>query len=138
MHDDTTLVEASFNRVAPQAEALVKAFYDSLFARAPHLRPLFRGDQAEQRKKLISALVLAVGHLRKPAVLAPVLIGLGEKHANYGVEATHFEPVGAALLESLAAFDPQFDEATHAAWARVYGAIVGLMTQGLEKGRKAA
>lgn len=136
--DDRTLVEASFARVAPRAGPLVERFYQTLFRLAPAVRPMFPADLGGQQKKLVGALALAVGNLRKPEVLAPALVGLGERHAAYPIDEGHFAPVGAALLEALAAEDAQFDEATRAAWGRVYGQITSLMVQGLKQARARA
>ena len=56
-----SLVRASFAKVAPIAPAVAAMFYDRLFALYPALRPLFKGDMAEQGKKLMDMIGTAVG-----------------------------------------------------------------------------
>ena len=49
------LVRESFAKVAPIAPAAAAMFYDRLFVLDPALRPLFKGDMAEQGGKLMSS-----------------------------------------------------------------------------------
>ena len=58
--DQVRLVQSSFATLAPQAEAAATAFYDCLFALDPGLQRLFPGDMAEQRRKLMAALAVAL------------------------------------------------------------------------------
>ena len=55
------LVRDSFARVAPIAPAAAAMFHDRLFALDPALRPLFKGDRAEQGKNLMDMIGMAVG-----------------------------------------------------------------------------
>lgn len=55
------LVRNSFARVAPIAPAAAAMFYDRLFALDPALRPLFKGDMAEQGKKRMDMIGTTVG-----------------------------------------------------------------------------
>lgn len=116
------LVGASFSRVAQSVELFSRRFYERLFALSPGLRPLFPLDMSSQRDKLVGALQLSVQSLRVPEVLVPLLRDLGRRHAAYGVEARHFEPVGAALLGALqeiegSAWTPALAQAWQATWA---------------------
>src|SRR5215469_16974833 len=71
-------LETSFQRIAPQGEAFVTAFYERLFTRFPETRAFFAStDMKEQRKKLLGALALVIQNLRKPEVLTSALQGLG-------------------------------------------------------------
>jgi hemoglobin-like flavoprotein len=128
---DIELVEASFGRFASRGDTLVERFYARLFEANPGVRAMFPDDIALQKKKLLGALVLAVQNLRKPDVLAPVLVELGKKHVAYGAATAHFAPVGAALLGALDDVDPHFDAATRDAWARTYGTVTEIMTRGM-------
>lgn len=131
-------VEASFERVAPVAEALTTSFYEELFARRPDLRPLFPAELVAQRKKLAGAIGLAVGTLRKPAALVPVLRDLGRRHASYGVVSSHFEPVGGSLLVALAIHDPEWSADVRRAWVEVWTVLAYEMGLGLDEGLAAA
>lgn len=127
-------VEASFGRVAPVADALTTSFYEELFARRPDLRPLFPDELASQRKKLAGAIGLAVGTLRKPTALVPVLRDLGRRHAAYGVVSSHFEPVGGALLVALAMHDPEWNGDVRRSWVEVWTVLAYEMGLGLDEG----
>jgi hemoglobin-like flavoprotein len=61
--EQTQLVQASFARLAPSAEAVTGMFYRKLFALDPGLRKLFKGDLAQQGRKLMSLLGIAIGNL---------------------------------------------------------------------------
>ncbi len=50
-----TLVQESFALIAPIADQSAALFYGRLFEIDPSLRRMFRGDMAEQRKKLMQS-----------------------------------------------------------------------------------
>jgi len=123
-----TLVQGSFATIAPIADDAAALFYRRLFEIDPALRPMFRGDMAEQRKKLMQMLSAAVKGLDRLDQLVPVVEDLGRRHAGYGVEDKHYDTVGAALLWTLEkglgdAFTPETKEA----WATVYGILATTM-----------
>ena len=126
------VLEQSFKRVAPQGKALVKRFYERLFARYPAVRPLFRGlSMPAQRKKLLASLALVVSNLRRPDRLREALLGLGARHVGYGARPAHYEAVGENLLAVLgefagAAWTPNVKQA----WAEAYAAVTSIMLEG--------
>jgi len=136
-NDDRTeqtlaLVENSFARVTPRAARLADVFYARLFRGHPEVRSLFPFDMREQRNKLIATLATAVGCLRKPETLEPVLFELGKRHAAYGTTAEMFPLVGSALLESLADIEGEkWTPETQEAWAEIFGHIATVMKKGL-------
>jgi hemoglobin-like flavoprotein len=88
------LLETSFQEIAPQGEAFVTKFYETLFARFPQTKGFFTStDMKEQKKKLLGALALVIQNLRKPDVLAAALKGLGQRHEAYGVQPEHYTPL---------------------------------------------
>ncbi|MDT8404575.1 MAG: methyl-accepting chemotaxis protein [Sulfuriflexus sp.] len=102
---DVEILEASFAALAPQADDLVKRFYEELFKRYPAVKPLFKNTTpAKQRKKMVVALSLLVNSLRKPDELVPVLQQMGERHEVYGAEADHYTAVADTLLDVMAEF----------------------------------
>ncbi|HWC24289.1 MAG TPA: globin family protein [Flexivirga sp.] len=122
------LVQASFAKVVPIADQAAVIFYDELFKLDPSLRALFADDLTEQRAKLMKMLGTAVNGLRDWDVIQPAVASLGARHVGYGVTATHYSTVGAALLSTLEkglgdAFTPQ----VRAAWAEVYQALSSTM-----------
>ena len=58
--EQVTLVQQTFGQVAPIADKAAEIFYDRLFEVAPTVKPLFQGDIAEQRRKLIAMLAVVV------------------------------------------------------------------------------
>jgi hemoglobin-like flavoprotein len=89
---------------------------------------MFRGDMAEQRRKLMQMLTAAVKGLDRLEQLVPVVEDLGRRHATYGVEDRHYDTVGSALLWTLEkglgdAFTPE----TKQAWTTVYGLLATTM-----------
>ena len=102
---DVEILETSFAALAPQADDLVKRFYEELFKRYPGVKPLFKNTTpAKQRKKMVAALSLLVNSLRKPDELVPVLQQMGERHEVYGAEADHYTVVADTLLDVMAEF----------------------------------
>ena len=76
---------------------------------------------AEQRRKVIQALTLAVEGLDDLDTLLPAIRDLGRRHHGYGVNDKHYESVGVALLWTLqqglgAAWTP----AVASAWSEIY------------------
>ena len=123
------LVQTSFKKVVPIAATAADLFYDRLFEIAPEVRPMFPQDLKEQKVKLMSMLGTAVGSLHKLDTILPAVKALGERHKGYGVSATHYAPVGAALLWTLEkALGPDFTPEVKAAWTETYTALAGVMT----------
>jgi truncated hemoglobin YjbI len=54
------LVQKSFAVIAPIADDAAVLFYQRLFEIDPSLKRMFRGDMAEQRRKLMQMLTAAV------------------------------------------------------------------------------
>ena len=134
-----TLVQDSFAIVAPIADDAAALFYRRLFELDPSLERMFRGDMAEQRRKLMQMLTAAVKGLDRLDQLVPVVKDLGRRHATYGVEDRHYETVGAALLWTLEkglgkAFTPETKEA----WATVYGILATTMQDAAREALAAA
>lgn len=124
------LVQDSFQAVAPIAEQAAELFYNRLFELDPALRPLFKGDMAEQGRKLMSALKLVVVGLNNLDKIVPALQSLGRNHARYGVQDAHYDTVGAALIWTLdAGLGDQFTDDVRDAWLAAYGLLSGVMQE---------
>ena len=136
---EITLVQTSYAKVAPIAARVADLFYGRLFEIAPDVRCLFSEDLAGQKKKLMLVLGAAVGSLDRLDALIPVVQALGERHAEYGVTAAHFAPVGAALLWTLEqGLGPAFTPEAKAAWTIVYSVLSHTMIDAMERLKKAA
>jgi hemoglobin-like flavoprotein len=132
------LVQNSFAVVAPIADDAAALFYRRLFEIDPTLKAMFKGDMADQRRKLMQMLSAAVKGLNRIDRLIPVVEDLGRRHVNYGVEEHHYDTVGNALLWTLekglgAAFTPDVREA----WATVYGLLASTMARAAAKSEAA-
>ncbi len=122
------IVKENFNRIAPLADEVATEFYQRLFQLDASLRPLFKEDLTEQKKKLMMMLKFAVGTLDRMDVFEPSLEELGRKHAAYGVLETHYETVGDALISTLRAMlGAGLTEQLEAAWIAAYTLIAGTM-----------
>jgi nitric oxide dioxygenase len=122
------LVQMSFTKVVPIADSATTLFYARLFEIAPDLRPMFKQDLSEQRKKLVDTLVYVVDNLSCLDKLGPEICALGERHASYGTKVEHFTPVGTALLWALEqVLKDEFTPAVADAWETVYGELAHAM-----------
>jgi hemoglobin-like flavoprotein len=126
--DQIRLVQQSFQSVAPIADTAAELFYSRLFELDPSLRPLFRGDMAEQRRKLMQMLSVAVAGLNNLDALVPAVQALGRRHARYGVRAEHFDTVAVALLWTLGqGLGDAFTDDVRNAWTAVYSVLASTM-----------
>jgi nitric oxide dioxygenase len=126
--DNIRLVQASFAQVAPIAEQAASLFYARLFELAPEVRPLFRGDMAEQGRKLMAMLATVVGGLSRLDTLVPAARALAQRHVAYGAQPEHYAVVGTALLDTLAkGLGDDFTPEVRAAWVEAYGLLSGAM-----------
>jgi hemoglobin-like flavoprotein len=134
---EIALIKDSFRKVAPIADQAASLFYARLFELDPSLRALFRGDMAEQGKKLMTMIGMAVGGLDRLDQLVPAVRGLGLRHAGYQVREAHYETVGEALLWTLErGLGADFTSDTKAAWAKVYGLLAETMKAGARDGAR--
>lgn len=126
--EQVNLIQLSFIQVMQRKADMGAMFYRRLFEIAPETRPMFKDDIEAQAQKLMDMLALAIGSLRSPSTLMPLLEGLGTRHAQYGVHDAHYAQVGAALLWTLEqqlgqGFTPQ----VKSAWAELYGTVTKVM-----------
>lgn len=85
---------------------------------------------AEQGKKLMQTIDVAVAGLDHLDRILPAVEDLGRRHVGYGVKEEHYDTVGAALPWTLDRgvgedFTPEVEEA----WARTYGMLAGVMKE---------
>lgn len=128
IHEHICLVQSSFARIAPIAPQVAELFYSRLFALDPTLQTLFRDDMQAQGTKLMQAISLVVASLHRLDTLVPMLQALGKRHVHYGVEAAHYDTVGAALLWTLEqGLGADFTPMARAAWAQAYDMLATVM-----------
>lgn len=128
------LLEQSFEGIKPQADAFANSFYDNLFTAYPEAKPLFIStNMPEQKKKLLSSLVLVVENLRNPELLSNALRGLGARHVKYGALAEHYPLVGNALLTTFEQYlGDKWTPGVKQAWVDAYSAISEIMLDGAD------
>jgi hemoglobin-like flavoprotein len=122
------LVQASFVKVAPIADAAAGLFYGRLFEIAPEVKPMFKGDIAEQGRKLMATLGVVVKGLSNLEAVLPAAKALAVKHVAYGVKPEHYVPVGEALMWTLdEGLGDDFTPETRQAWLAAYGTLSAVM-----------
>jgi hemoglobin-like flavoprotein len=122
------LVQRTWSQVLPISDAAASLFYDRLFEMDPSVRPLFKSDMAQQKKKLMQTLSVAVDGLANPQRLIPVLEQLGARHVGYMVQEHHYGLVGEALLWTLReGLGDSFTPEVESAWREVYGLVSSVM-----------
>ncbi|MGK4007501.1 globin family protein [Sorangium sp. So ce1036] len=122
------LVQWSWAKVVPISDAAAALFYERLFTLDPSVRSLFKSDMAEQKKKLMQMLAVAVEGLNNPSKLVPVLQSLGARHQGYMVTDHHYDVVGEALLWTLReGIGDAFTSEVESAWKDVYGVLADIM-----------
>ena len=127
--DQVKAVQASFAKVVPIADTAAGIFYSRLFEIAPEVKPLFRNDMTEQGRKLMRTLTVVVNSLGNLEAILPAASALAKNHVAYGVKASHYTPVGAALLWTLehglgADWTPEIKNAWSAAYATLSGFMI--------------
>ena len=136
--EQAQIIKLTFAQVMRDRDRVGRMFYDRLFSIAPEVKPLFRGDIAEQSRKLMDTLALAVGMLRDMPTLVITLEGLARRHVGYGVKDEHYDKVGEALLWTLEnGLGDAFTAQVRDAWAALYVAVAKIMRDAA-KGKSAA
>jgi hemoglobin-like flavoprotein len=118
------LVRKSFDALWPFRRRLAEHFYSRFFELAPETRRLFPDDMEKQQLKLMDTIAAIVGTLDQREIFQSIISHTGRKHADFGVERSHFIAFGEALIWSLqrefgAAFTPEMQQA----WVVLYDAI---------------
>ena len=122
------LVQDSFRKVTPIAEEIADLFYGRLFDLAPQLRPLFPEDMRGQKKKFMQMLELVMKCLNAPGRFLPAVVGLGQRHTDYGVVPEHYGFVGDALMWALdQGLREAFTDDVQTAWIAAYGTLADVM-----------
>jgi hemoglobin-like flavoprotein len=122
------LVQKTFADVAPISEQAAALFYARLFEIAPEAKPMFKGEMVGQGRKLMSTLAVVVRGLSDLPSILPAASALAKKHVTYGVKASHYEPVGAALLWTLEkGLGDKWTPEVASAWMEAYVTLSGFM-----------
>jgi hemoglobin-like flavoprotein len=126
--EQVAMIQASFAKVVPIADQAAVIFYDRLFDIAPQVKPMFKGDMAEQRRKLMAMLATVVNGLGNLPSVLPAASMLAKRHTGYGVERDHYPVVGAALLWTLErGLRAEWTPELAAAWSGAYATLSDFM-----------
>jgi len=124
------LVRNSWQLVLPIKDTAAQLFYGQLFELDPSLRSLFKGDMAEQGRKLMAMINTVVISLDKLGPILETIEDMGRRHVAYGVTEAHYDTVGSALIWTLGqGLGEQFTPAVEDAWADAYTALASAMKQ---------
>lgn len=133
------LVKKTWVMVVPIADTAAELFYGRLFELEPSYRKMFKHDMAEQGKKLMKTINIAVEALDDVEPLIPTLKQMGADHAGYGVVDRDYNVVGAALLWTLEkGLGEAFTDEVKNAWAAVYEVLANTMKAGAAEAVEAA
>ncbi|GLU45802.1 globin domain-containing protein [Nocardiopsis ansamitocini] len=128
------LIRDTFTEVEKQTERATAYFYGRLFAENPRLRAMFPPAMDVQRDRLFSALVTIVQNLESPDTLSGFLGHLGRDHRKFGVEAGHYDAVGAALLTTVRKFSgTAWSVEAAQAWSDAYALAARMMIEAAEE-----
>lgn len=128
--EQISLVQQSWQQVVPIKEKAAELFYGKLFATDPKLESLFKGDMAEQGKKLMDMINVAVNGLTRLDTIVPAVQSLGKRHAGYGVKDADYATVAGALLWTLEqGLGPGFTPDVKQAWVEAYTVLATTMQQ---------
>lgn len=128
--EQINLIQSSWAKVVPIKETAATLFYGKLFELDPGVKPMFKGDMKEQGRKLMMTLNTVVNGIANLAPLVPVIQDLGRRHVAYGVEAKHYDTVGAAILWTLEqGLGEDFTPATREAWSTAYTTLASVMKE---------
>jgi methyl-accepting chemotaxis protein len=134
--EQIALVQSSYQRLGPQLPTMAARFYQELFRRDPALRPMFTTDLAEQQVRFATKLTELVHAIPRLDELLAQTRALGARHSGYGVRATDYQTVGAALFDALAAvLGDSFDAPTRQAWVMAYNLMAETMLEGAASAR---
>jgi hemoglobin-like flavoprotein len=127
------LVQDSFARVAPQAEAFVARFYEALFEQYPATQALFAQSRFTMtQQQLLSAFVLAIQGMDNPDKVAPVLMRLGARHVRFGVLPSYLPMFERPALVALREFSKDaWNDELERAWQMGLRTVIRLMQQGI-------
>lgn len=129
--EQVSLIESSFQAVAPAATTLIDRFYENLFAAAPGVRSLFPNDMTEQKRHLLAAVKLVAQNAGRLSSLQSALNDMGARHVGYGALTAHYPVVRDVMLQTLSEVaGPAWNDALDDAWRQALNIVSGYMIEG--------
>lgn len=119
----------SLNRCADQ-DGFFDHFYGVFLSSSPEIPPFFEGIDMERQKRHLrmSFYVIAI-HLPRLETIetSTYFHAMRKRHQELGIQARHYNLWVEALVETVAAFDPQFDDEVEQIWYYVLGEVIERM-----------
>lgn len=130
MRDDELETSKEKANVGTASAFFCQQFYENLLGEYPELSVLFPSIKS-QASSMAGILSLVIAQLDNITNIRGVLVSLGKRHSRIiGVEATHYELVGNALLRTLAdRLQDNFTPELENAWIKFFTYITNLMLQ---------
>jgi len=131
---EITLLQTSFQKVAPVSEQTAAQFYSRLFELDPRMRAVFQGNLTVEGRKLMALVALTVKHLHRFDRLVPSVHRLGLRYAAYHLTENNYRTIGEALLWALArVLGDAFTNDLQSAWAEAYWIFAETLKAGGEE-----
>jgi hypothetical protein len=122
------LVESSWEQMDSTSTQSATLCLINLSATDATVASLFEQDGIVRSLETLQGITYVVGCLDQPERLRPYLGSLGRLLRLHGVNASHQQIVGAALLQTLGqSLGDKFTPAHRGAWAVAYSFITGIM-----------
>jgi hypothetical protein len=122
------LVESSWDEMDSTSIQSATLCLINLSATDAIIAALFKKDGIVRSLETLQGITYVVGCLDQPERLRPYLGSLGRLLRLHGVNASHQQIVGAALLQTLGqSLGDKFTPAHRGAWAVAYSFISGIM-----------
>lgn len=130
MRDDQLEVSQEKANVGTASAFFCQQFYENLLGEYPELSVLFPSIKS-QASNMAGILALVISQLDNLPRVREVLISLGKRHSRIiGVEVTHYELVGNALLRTLSdRIQDEFTPELENAWIKFFTYITNMMLQ---------
>ncbi|MFD2866724.1 NO-inducible flavohemoprotein [Mucilaginibacter antarcticus] len=130
--DQMELVKGTVPVLRQHGVLLTTHFYKRMFEGNPELKNVFNMGNQENNKQqtaLAMAVLAYAEHIENPAVLMPVLDGIGQKHISLDIRPEHYLIVGEHLIASI---KEVLGDAASAelleAWTTAYNQLAAIMT----------
>jgi nitric oxide dioxygenase len=124
-------VAASYEVLAPRADAMAEGFYRRLFEMSPQLRALFPADMTIQREHLAASVALVARNIEHLDILEESLMLLGAQHVGFGARPEHYLKVREAMLEAIgAAVGAAWNDQLRSDWYDALSQICTIMLKG--------
>lgn len=128
------IIQGSYKSIQQAMPRVVRVLFDRLFEVHPELRPLFRADMRDSRKKFVRKVDYIINHLDEPEILGPELKKLGRFHGDkFHIDEKRYQMfIDASIYALSAAFGNDFTPELRRTWAYVLEILAQVMQSGVK------